>query len=120
MVECYLRNFGSVLYKGVIEYRGGIIMKITREQVEHVANLARLNLTEEEKEQMTTDLEAIIDFADKINGFEIDDTNPTAHIIPINNVFRKDEVKPSYNRDELLKNAPNKEDGCFSVPRIVE
>jgi aspartyl-tRNA(Asn)/glutamyl-tRNA(Gln) amidotransferase subunit C len=108
MVECYKSK------------KGGINVKITKEQVEHVANLARLNLTEEEKEQMTTDMEVIIEFANRINEINIDNTNPTAHIIPINNVFREDTVNPSFSRDELLSNAPNKENGCFSVPRIVE
>ncbi|MCT4544253.1 MAG: Asp-tRNA(Asn)/Glu-tRNA(Gln) amidotransferase subunit GatC [Vallitalea sp.] len=95
-------------------------MKITKEQVEHVANLARLNLTEEEKEEMISDMGVIIEFADRINELNIEDITPTAHVIPINNVFREDIVQPSFSRDELLKNAPNKEDGCFSVPRIVE
>ena len=95
-------------------------MKITKEQVEHVANLARLNLTEEEKELMIKDMEAIIDFANQINELDISNINPTAHVIPINNVFREDVVKPSIDREELLSNAPNKENGCFSVPRIVE
>lgn len=95
-------------------------MKITKEQVEHVANLARLNLTDEEKEQMTKDMEAIIAFADQINGLDIADVEPTAHVIPINNVFRDDEVKPSMERDILLSNAPNQKNGCFNVPKIVE
>ncbi len=95
-------------------------MKITKEQVEHVANLARLNLTDEEKEQMTKDMEAIIEFADQINGLDIENVAPTAHIIPINNVFRVDEVVPSMERDLLLSNAPNQENGCFSVPKVVE
>lgn len=95
-------------------------MKITREQVEHVANLARLNLTEEEKEQMTSDMEAIIEFANRINELNIEDINPTAHVIPINNVFREDVINPSFPREELLSNAPNQQNGCFSVPRIVE
>ena len=95
-------------------------MKITKEQVEHVANLARLNLTQEETEHLTKDMESIIAFADKINSLDINDIEPTAHIIPINNVFRDDIIKPSMDREELLSNAPNKENGCFSVPKIVE
>ena len=95
-------------------------MKITKEQVEHVAHLARLNLTEAETLEMTRDMEAIINFADQINALEITDAAPTAHIIPINNVFRSDEMKPSMDRDKLLGNAPNQQDGCFSVPKIVE
>lgn len=95
-------------------------MKITKEQVEHVANLARLNLTETEKEHFTKDMEAIIAFADQLNSLDIADVKPTDHIIPINNVFRKDEVKPSMDRELLLSNAPTQENGCFSVPKIVE
>lgn len=95
-------------------------MKITKEQVEHVAHLARLNLTEEEKVQMTTDMEAIIEFADQINSLDIADVKPTDHIIPINNVFREDVAAPSMDRDKLLSNAPNQENGCFSVPKVME
>lgn len=95
-------------------------MKITREQVEHVAHLARLNLTEEEKDQMTLDMEAIIEFADQINLLDISDIKATAHVIPINNVFRKDVAAPSMDREKLLKNAPSQENGCFSVPKVVE
>lgn len=95
-------------------------MKITREQVEHVANLARLNLTEEEKVQMTTDMEAIIGFADQINSLDIADVKPTDHVIPINNVFRDDVAAPSMDREKLLSNAPNQENGCFSVPKVME
>ena len=95
-------------------------MKITKEQVEHVANLARLNLTEEEKEQMTRDMGAIIEFADQINSLDIADVKPTDHVIPINNVFREDVTAPSMNRDKLLSNAPNTANGCFSVPKVVE
>ncbi|MDK2933193.1 MAG: aspartyl-tRNA(Asn)/glutamyl-tRNA(Gln) amidotransferase subunit [Clostridiales bacterium] len=66
-------------------------MKITREQVEHVANLARLNLTEEEKERLTSEMESIIAFADKLNELDTSEVEPTAHAIPIQNVFREDE-----------------------------
>jgi len=95
-------------------------LKITKEQVEHVANLARLNLTEEETNQMIKDMEAIINFADQINSLDIKDIEPTAHVIPINNVFREDKVRPSMDREELLSNAPKEKNGCFSVPKIVE
>lgn len=95
-------------------------MKITKEQVEHVAHLARLNLTEEELRSMQKDMEAIIDFADQINGLDIGDVKPTAHVIPINNVFREDVAAPSYDREALLKNAANQEDGCYAVPKVVE
>ncbi len=95
-------------------------MKITKDQVEHVAHLARLSLTEEEKVQMTKDMEMILEFADQINEYTFEDVNATAHVIPINNVFREDEVSPSMDRDVLLKNAPSKENGCYTVPKVVE
>ncbi|PKM96489.1 MAG: Asp-tRNA(Asn)/Glu-tRNA(Gln) amidotransferase GatCAB subunit C [Firmicutes bacterium HGW-Firmicutes-1] len=95
-------------------------MKITKEQVTHVANLARLNLTESEKEHMTKDMESIIAFVDQMNELDITEVIPTAHVIPINNVFRDDKIKPSMDREQLLSNAPSQERGCFSVPKIVE
>lgn len=95
-------------------------MKITKDQVEHVAHLARLSLTEEEKVQMTKDMEMILEFADQINEYTFEDVNATAHVIPINNVFREDEVLPSMERDVLLENAPSKQDGCYNVPKVVE
>jgi len=95
-------------------------MKITKEQVEHVAHLARLSLTEEEKISMTKDMEMILAFADQINEFKVEDVNATAHVIPINNVFREDNMKPSMDRDKLLANAPSIENGCISVPKVVE
>ncbi len=99
--------------------QGGIGVKITKEQVEYVAHLARLNLDEEEKMSLTKDMEAIITFANQLNTLDIESVSPTAHVIPIQNVFRKDDVKPSMDRDELLQNAPSEVNGCFSVPRIV-
>ena len=95
-------------------------MKITREQVEHVAKLSRLNLTEEEINRLTVEMEHIIAFADKLNELDTDGVEPTAHAIPIQNVFREDIVGPSFPREQILANAPAQEDGCFKVPKIVE
>ncbi|MGE4283613.1 MAG: Asp-tRNA(Asn)/Glu-tRNA(Gln) amidotransferase subunit GatC [Clostridia bacterium] len=95
-------------------------MQISKTQVEYVANLARLNLTEEEKERLTVEMENIIAFADKLNELDTTGVEPTAHAIPIQNVFREDVVEPSFDRDKILQNAPSQEDGCFKVPKIVE
>ncbi len=95
-------------------------MKITTEQVEYVAKLARLNLTEIEKTKLTKDMESIINFADKLNELDTTGVEPTALVIPIQNVFREDIVHTSYDRDKILANAPSKENGCFKVPKIVE
>ena len=95
-------------------------MKITLEQVERVAHLARLSLTDEEKVNMTKDMEMILEFADQINKYEVEDVNATSNILPINNVFREDIVRESMDRDELLANAPSTKNGCYSVPKVVE
>lgn len=95
-------------------------MKITKEQVEHVAHLARLSLSEDEIEGMTKDMEVILEFADQINQVEFEDVNATAHVMAINNVFRKDELGASMDRETLLSNAPSQDRGCYSVPKVVE
>jgi len=95
-------------------------MNITKKQVEHVAKLARLTLSDDESERLTGEMESIIDFANKLNELDTEGVIPTAHSIPIQNVFREDVVLPSYDREKLLSNAPSSEDGCFKVPKIVE
>ncbi|MEI6131786.1 MAG: Asp-tRNA(Asn)/Glu-tRNA(Gln) amidotransferase subunit GatC [Bacillota bacterium] len=95
-------------------------MKIDIKTVEYVANLARLNLNEIQKEKMLVDLDSILGYVDKLNEIDTTGVEPTAHILPLKNVFREDEVLPSYDRDIILKNAPIQEDGCFKVPKIVE
>lgn len=95
-------------------------MKITKEMVEYVANLARLNLTEQEKERLTEDMADILAYVDKLNELDTSGVEPTSHVIPIYNVLREDVVKESYDREIILENAPSKEDGCFKVPKVVE
>lgn len=95
-------------------------MKITEKEIEHVANLARLNLTPDEKQKMTKELAEIIGFADKLNELDTQGVEPTAHVLPISNVFRKDEVRPSFDREQIISNAPTVEDGCIKVPKVVE
>mgnify|MGYP003291155462 CR=1 FL=1 len=95
-------------------------MKITEKEVEYVAKLARLYVSDEEKAKLTKDMSAIIEFADTLSKIDTDGVAPAAHAIPVQNVFREDVVKDSYKRDDILKNAPEKEAGCFSVPKVVE
>jgi aspartyl-tRNA(Asn)/glutamyl-tRNA(Gln) amidotransferase subunit C len=99
---------------------GGRIMNITIETIEHVAKLARLNLTEQEKEKLTVEMANIISYVDKLNELDTSGISPTAHVIPMKNVFREDKVENSYNREKILANAPAVEDGCFKVPKVVE
>ena len=95
-------------------------MAITKEQVLHVAKLARLNLTDEETERLRGDMENIIGFADKLNELDTEGVVPTAHAIPIQNAFREDVVIPSYDREAILQNAPDRDEEAFVVPKVVE
>jgi len=95
-------------------------MKITKDIIEHVANLARLNLTETEKDKLTVEIAEIIAYFDKLNELDTTGIEPTSHVLPIKNVFREDKVEKSYDRDKILRNAPSQDDGCFKVPKVVE
>lgn len=95
-------------------------MSISKKEVEYIANLARLKFSDEEKEQLLDQMAGIIDFANKVSEIDASDVNPTNHVLDIKNVFRKDEVVESYDRNELLKNAPSSEAGCILVPKVVE
>ena len=95
-------------------------MTIDRQTVDHVARLARLDLSEEERTRMQTELSNILEHVETIQNMELDDVQPTSHAIPLTNVMRPDEVRPSLPREEALANAPQSEEGRFAVPRIVE
>ena len=95
-------------------------MTIDRATVDHVARLARLDLTEEERERMRTEMSNILEHAEQIQALDLDGVEPTAHAIPLRNVMRPDEPKESLPREAALSNAPQSEDNRFMVPRIVE
>jgi len=92
---------------------------ISRADVAHVARLARLDLTDDELEMFTGQLAAVLDHAADIEALDTDGVPPTAHPLPIENVFRADTPVPSLDRDEVLAMAPEAEDGRFRVPRIL-
>lgn len=93
--------------------------RITIEEVEKVANLARLTFDDKEKRQFTNHLARILDYIDKLNELDTTDVSPTSHVIPIRNVTKEDEVKPSYQREAVLKTAPSAEEGYFEVPKVI-
>lgn len=93
---------------------------ITTKDVEHVAHLARLALSEEEKEAFTRQLNAILEAADKLRELDTEGVEPTAYAVPMQNVFREDRVHASLPREKVLANAPDPVDGYFRVPRIME
>lgn len=95
-------------------------MKITTDDVRYVANLARLNVTDAEAEKLTTEMEGIINFANMLSELDTSSVAPTNHAMKIENVFRDDIVGKSYNREDILKNAPSQDSGCYSVPKVVE
>src|SRR5437879_12269003 len=93
--------------------------RITRQDVEHVARLARLALTEDEVEALTHELGAILDHAAEVSALETADVPPTAHPLPLVNILRPDQARPGGPRHEVLAEAPETEDGRFRVPRIL-
>lgn len=92
---------------------------ITRKDVEHVALLARLELSEAEKELYTEQLFQILEYASVLNELETGDVPPLAHVLPLQNVFRADEVGEHLAPEAVLAHAPSREDRYFRVPRIV-
>ena len=95
-------------------------MKITTEMVDYISVLSRLKLPEEEKEKMTGELEQIIAYMDTLNALDTSAVEPMSHVFPVKNVFREDEVVPSFDRAELLKNSPQPDEEAFLVPKAVE
>jgi aspartyl-tRNA(Asn)/glutamyl-tRNA(Gln) amidotransferase subunit C len=93
--------------------------RITRADVEHVAQLARLALDEQEIVALTEELGAILDHAAQVSALDTRDIPPTAHPLPLVNVFRPDEIRPVLDRDEVLAAAPEAQDKRFRVPRIL-
>jgi len=93
---------------------------IAREDVEHVAELARLELTPAEKEQFIAQLNSILTYIEKLNELDTRDVEPTSHVLPMSNVFRDDAVRPSLERTEVLHNAPEESHFFFKVPWIIE
>src|SRR5215218_6375744 len=92
---------------------------ISRADVVHVARLARLDVTDEEVEQFTSQLAAVLEHAADVAALDTEGVEPTAHPLPLLNVLRPDEPRPSLPRDEVLAMAPAAEDGRFRVPRIL-
>jgi aspartyl-tRNA(Asn)/glutamyl-tRNA(Gln) amidotransferase subunit C len=88
--------------------------------IKYVANLARLSLTPEEEQKLGTQLAGILGYIEKLKELDVTHVDPTAHAMPLINVFRPDQAKPSLPHDEAMRNAPQKANGLFVVPKIVE
>ena len=88
--------------------------------VNYVAHLARLALTPEEEQKFGAQLGQVLGYITKLNELDVRNVEPTAHAVPLVNVTRRDEVRPSLSNDDALRNAPAKANGLFLVPKIVE
>lgn len=95
-------------------------MQVTKELVEYVANLSRIKLDDEKTEKMISELGAIVDYMDVLNQLDTENVEPLSHVFSITNVMRDDVTAQSYDREELLKNAPDHTDETFVVPKTVD
>ena len=95
-------------------------MSISLKDVEHVAQLARLELSDAEKEQFTVQLNAILEYAEKLNELNTDGVEPTSRATGMENVLREDEVRPSLPIEKVLKNAPDEDENQIRVPAVIE
>jgi aspartyl-tRNA(Asn)/glutamyl-tRNA(Gln) amidotransferase subunit C len=89
---------------------------IDRDQVLHVAKLARLKLSDDEVEKMASELSGILEHVEHINELELEDVEPTSHVVAVENVLRPDEPRPSWPREQVLERAPDPAGGAFRVP----
>lgn len=93
---------------------------ISDETIEYVGILAKLELSEEEKEQAKKDMGDMLDYIDKLNELDTSSVEPMSHVFPVNNVFREDVVVNGDASENILKNAPEEKDGSFAVPKTVD
>jgi len=97
-----------------------VAKKIDEKQVRKVAKLSRLELTEAEIDEFTSQLSAILDYVEKMNELDTDNVEPLAHCLPISNVLREDCAKESLGTEKALANAPQRDGGFFKVPKILD
>lgn len=95
-------------------------MKISREAVEKVGQLARLELSADEVSTFTGQMDAILSYVDKLNELDTSHITPTAHAVPLENAFRPDEIRPSIGAEQALSSAPDRVQGFFRVPKVIE
>ncbi len=95
-------------------------MAITKKDLIHVAHLCRISLDEAELNSLTQELEKVIEFIDKLKEVDVKKVTPTSHVLPLKNVFRKDQIKPSLEPAQVLKNAPSIKNNFFKVPKVIE
>jgi aspartyl-tRNA(Asn)/glutamyl-tRNA(Gln) amidotransferase subunit C len=95
-------------------------MSITKKDVEYIAALARMHVSEDQLEGLTKNLTDIVGYVEQLQRLDLKDVKPTSHAVPLSNALRKDVVKPSLTNAEALSIAPEAKDGCFKVPLVIE
>lgn len=95
-------------------------MQITPDLIKYLESLARIDLSEEEEKTVGAQLQDILTYIDMLNELDTEGVEAMSHSFPLNNVFRKDEVKPSMTPEEIVANAPESQDGAFVVPKTVD
>lgn len=95
-------------------------MKISREEIEHIAILARLSLSEEEKDLFGSQLSSILGYMEKLNELDTRDIEHTSHVLSLHNVMREDTLTSSISRGDALMNAPSRTEKFYRVPKIIE
>ena len=113
-IECIKKIADLLLNSETERYMANII---SDETIEYVGILAKLELNEEEKEQAKKDMESMLDYIDKLNELDTEGVEPLSHVFPVHNVFREDEVTNGDDRENMLKNAPQKKEGTYMVPK---
>ena len=94
-------------------------MKITKKEVEHVADLARLSLSDDELEKMTGQLDTILSYMDTLNTLDTSQVEPTTHVFSVSNAFREDVVQESLSQADAVKNGPQQDGQFFQVPKVI-
>jgi aspartyl-tRNA(Asn)/glutamyl-tRNA(Gln) amidotransferase subunit C len=94
-------------------------VSVTLKDVEHVARLAKLSFTEEEKKKLVDELNSILEYMEQLNELDTSNVDPLSHVIELSNVFREDIVKPGLTREEALRNAPARSEKFFKVPKVI-
>ena len=106
--------------KGEEEIEGERQMAVTEDDVRRVADLARLQLSDEEKALLTAEFNRILSYMEKLDELDTRDVEPTSHVVPVSNPFRQDEAEAFPNRDGILAQGPDVKNGYFRVPKIIE
>lgn len=100
--------------------KAGMLMEITEEIIHKVAELSKLRLTDKEKDKLLESFHGFLNYVQTMNDLDTKDVEPMTHVLPLKNVFREDRVCQETDRESVLKNAPEKKDRYFAVPKTVE